>query len=425
MPDSLIIFLILLCIFFEGLFSGGEISLIASDINKIRGRAEAGSRSASLLLKLLRKPEWFFATTLTGTDICIIMSSVLSTSFFISKFGPVEGEFISALLMVPAILIFGEIIPKSLFQQHAESIAIRLAWFVIAASWLLFPAVYVISRISKGTVSVFMRSRAQSDQSYITTEGLKYLLQRESSPVTDVKISEKEMVARVLDFAEEIASDVMVPLSNVKAFEKNMSLNEAAHVLKGKWYSRIPVYDRDLFNMVGVLHGFDLIKVLPEAQNEPVSKFMRTPVFYVPETKRASDLLIEMQKKGEQLAVIVDEYGGAVGILTIEDLLEEIVGEIEDEYDRVREYRKIGAGRYAFDAKTRIENVRELMGLQIPEGEYETLAGYLLDKMGKIPAKGERLTQPDAIFVVQDADAKSIKEILIIVPYELELKKKG
>ncbi len=419
MPDALVIFLILLCILLEGLFSGGEIALVASDINRIRARAETGSHSAALVLKLLRRPEWFFATTLAGTDICIITASALSTSLFLPKFGPYQGELISALVMIPMILIFGEIIPKSLFQQRAESIAVRIAWFVIAASWLLYPVVYVISRISRGTVNVLMAGRARQGQSYITTEGLKFLLNR-SGPVSDVKRSEKEMVERVLDFADETAEDAMVPLSNVRALEKDMSLTEAADILKGKWYSRIPVYDEEIFNVVGILHGFDLLKALPDPQNEKVGQYMRTPVFFVPETKRASDLLIEMQRKGEQMAIIVDEYGGAVGIITIEDLLEEIVGEIEDEYDRAREFRKIGAGRYVFDARTSIEIIREMLHVQIPEGEYESLAGFLLDKMGKIPSKGERLAQPDAVYVIQDADSKSIKEVLIIIPYEVE-----
>ena len=420
MSDPLIIFLILFCILLEGLFSGAEIALVASDINKIRGRAEGGSRSAALVLKLLRKPEWFFATTLTGTDLCIIVSSVLSTSLFIAKFGPIQGEFISAAIMVPIILIFGEIIPKSLFQQQAESIALRLAWFVVAASWLLYPVVYVISLISRGTIRVLMPQRVEADQSHITTEGLKFLLKR--GTVTDVKRSEKEMVSRVLDFAGQTAGDVMVPLSNVLMLEKNMALKEATAVLKGKWYSRVPVYDGKIFNMVGILHGFDLLKAQPEAQNEAVGKYMRTPVFFVPETKQASDLLIEMQKKGEQMAVVVDEYGGAVGILTIEDILEEIVGEIEDEYDRSREYRKIGTGRYVFNARTGVASIREMLHLDIPEGEYESLAGFILDKMGKIPNKGERLTQPDAVYVIQDADSRSIKEILIILPNETDNK---
>lgn len=420
MSDATAVILIVMCVILEGLFSGGEIALIAADINKIRGREKAGSRSARLVLKLLRKPEWFFATTLTGTDICIIIASVLSTSLFIGKFGPVEGEFYSALVMIPVILIFGEILPKSLFQQRPEAIALRIAWFVIAASWVLYPVVWIISGISKGTVAVVMRGRKPGESSYITTGGLKFLLKDNVGPVTDVRRSEREMVERVLDFAGKTAGEVMVPLSNVKALERNTTLKEAVQFLQGKWFTRVPVYDRELFNIIGILHGFDLLRVLPQAQNEHVDRHMKKPVFYVPETKRAGDLLIEMQRKGEQMAVIVDEYGGAIGILTIEDLLEEIVGEIEDEYDEADKYRKIGAGRYIFDAKTGIERVREMMHVDIPDGEYETLAGFLLDRMGRIPKKGERLVLPDAVYVIQDADSKSIKEVLVIVPYETE-----
>ncbi len=413
------IFLILLCLCFEGLFSGGEIALVASDMNRIRQKAEAGSRSAALVLKLLEKPEWFFATTLAGTDLCIITSSVIATSLFISEFGTGRGELFSALLMIPAILIFGEIIPKSLFQQKAESVSMWISWFIVAVSRVLYPIVFVVSRISKGTVSVFMGEKANAHLSYITKEGIKVLLKERGSVLTDVRSSERDMIGRILDFSGETANRIMVPLSNLVALERKTTLREASLLFKSKWFSRIPVYDGEIFNIVGILHGFDLLKVIPEGNGEPVEKFIRTPVFYVPETKRAGELLIEMQKKGEQMAVIVDEYGGSIGILTIEDLLEEIVGEIEDEYDRAEQnYRELGKGRYLFNARTSIEAIRERIRIEIPAGDYETLGGFLLDRMGKIPRKGEMLRYGGAIYLIQDTDPKSIKEVVIIVPHE-------
>jgi len=413
------IVLIMACLLLEGLFSGGEIALIAADINKIRYRANQGSRSAALVMKLLEKPEWFFATTLIGTDLCIIIESSLATSLFISIFGIAEGQFISALIMVPIILVFGEIIPKSLFQQKAESVSMRISWFINAASWLLYPLVFVISRISRSTVSLFRGEKTGGHFSYITMEGLKFLLRQKEDFSTDVRSSEKEMVRRILDFSSETVSDVMVPLSNLKALEKQTSLKDATVLLKGKWFSRIPIYDKEIFNIIGVLHVFDLLRVLPDESDETVGKYARTPVFYIPETKRASELLIEMQKKGIQIAVAVDEYGGAVGVVTIEDLLEEIVGEIEDEYDQEKRYRRVEAGRYIFEAGTKIENIRELMHIEIPEGNYETLGGFLLAQMGRIPRKGERLKRGDVLYVIQDADAKSIKEVLVIVQHEI------
>ncbi len=417
MSDGGTITLILICLLLEGFFSGGEIALVASDIGRIRQKAAAGSRPAARVLKLLEKPEWFFAATLTGTDFCIIAASALSTSLFISWFGPRQGEFISALVMIPIILIFGEIIPKSLFQQKAESISLKLSGFVTLASWIFYPVVFIVSRISRGMVSLFMRQRTQTHFSYITTGGLKVLLSEKSGAATDVRLSERQMVGRVLDFSGEAAGDIMVPLSNVKALERKTTLREAFLQFKEKWYSRIPVYDREIVNIIGILYGFDLLKVPPENFDQPVEKFMTTPVYYVPETKRAGELLIEMQRRGRQMAIIVNEYGGSVGIITVEDLLEEIVGEIEDEYDRgVDKYRKVGKERYLFDARSSLETLRNIVQVDLPEGDYETLGGFLLDRMGRIPRKGESLKLSDVLFVIQEADPKSIKEVLIIVP---------
>ena len=420
LDSGLTLLLILACLVLEGLFSGGEIALVAADVNRIRYRANQGSRSAAHVLKFLEKPEWFFATTLTGTDLCIIIESVLATSLFISIYGAGKGQVLAVLVMVPIILIFGEIIPKSLFQQRADAVAIRIIWFIKMASWLLYPVVFIVSWISRTTVSFFGGGDTGTRLSYITKEGLKFLLKEQGDAATDVRTSEKEMVRRILDFSGETVNNIMVPLSNVKALEKETTLGEALFLLKGKWFSRIPIYEREVFNIVGVLYGFDLLKIMPDAVNEPVGKYARIPVFFIPETKRTSELLIEMQKKGIQIAVVVDEYGGATGIVTIEDLLEEIVGEIEDEYDLEKTYRKVGIGRYVFDAKTRIEKVRELIQVEIPEGNYETLGGFLLERMGKIPKKGERFKGSDVIYVIQDADLKSIREILIIVPRESE-----
>ncbi len=412
---GMMLMLIVVCLLLEGLFSGGEMALVAANLNKIRYHAGQGSRSAALVLKFLEKPEWFFATTLTGTDLCIIIESSLATTLCISLFGGGKGQVVSALVMVPIIIVFGEIIPKSLFQQRAESVAMRIVWFIRAVAWVLYPVVFIISGISRITLSVLADRPYGSGPSYITKEGLKFLLKDRTGAKTDVRASEKEMVGRILDFSSETVGHVMVPLSNVRALEKEVLLSDAFSLMKGKWFSRIPVYDREIFNIVGVLYGFDLLKVLPTALNEPIGKYARAPVHFVPEMKRASDLLIEMQRQGVQLAVVVDEYGGATGIVTIEDLLEEIVGEIDDEYDQERRCRKIGPGRYVVDAKMRIETVREMLQVEIPDGNYETLGGFLLERMGKIPRKGERFNGNDALYVVQSADSKSIRDVLVMV----------
>ncbi len=416
MIDNLVILLLIfLCIVLEGLFSGGEIALIASDIHFIRQKSAAGSKSAQRTLRLLENPEWFLATCLTGTDMCIIISTALATALCISSFGPARGEVIAVLIMVPLLLLFGEIIPKSIYQQIPERTALKISRLVWFFSWVLYPIVYVISRISKGAVFLFMGVRGGKPYPYITKDGLKYLLADRGSR-GDVKTTEQEMIRRVMDFSKATAGQVMVPLSNVVALEAKTPLLEAARIIDEKGFSRIPVYRDQIINMIGIVSAFDILKSLPEDAGGVVEKYLRHTVFYVPESKEADELLFEMQKKGEYMAVIVDEYGGAVGVLTIEDILEEIVGEIEDEYDKgEKDYRVLGPGRYLIQARTRIEHIREFLPVDIPQGDYETLAGFLLHRMGRIPRRGETLQLGSVTFFIEDADLKSIKEVMAIV----------
>jgi len=414
------LFLIFVCICLEGLFSGGELALVASDINRIRQKAEAGSRSAKLAMKLLDKPEWFLATTSTGSNLCTVTSTVIATSMFISMFGAARGEFVSAIVMIPLILVMGEIIPKTIFQQHPEFIAVRVSWFIWISSWIFYPAVSAISMISRGAVYVLTGRRGGARSPYITRDGLKFLL-TERKDAGKFGTSEKEMIRRILDFSGATVGRIMVPMSNVTVLRENATIREAALLIEEKGFSRIPVYRDNSCNITGMLYSFDLLKALP-GQAEPfedarIKSCIRTRVHYVPEAKPANELLLELQRSGEQITVVVDESGGAVGIATVEDILEEIVGEIEDEYDRrEKPYKKVAPGKYLFDAQIRIEHLRNIIPARIPQGNYETLGGFLLHKMGRVPKRREALRQDNVLFVVEDVDMRSIKEVMVVLP---------
>ncbi|HOX94923.1 MAG TPA: CNNM domain-containing protein, partial [Syntrophales bacterium] len=282
MTDNLVTLLVIfLCILLEGLFSGGEIALIASDIHLIRQKSAAGSKSAARTLRLLENPEWFLATCLTGTDICIIASTALATTLSISHLGPARGEIVAVLVMVPLLLLFGEIIPKSIYQRNPEQTAVRIAPLVWFFSRILYPLVFVISRISRGAVFLVMGVKGGRPHPYITKEGLKFLL-TDRGPSGDVKTSEQEMIRRVIDFSKATAGQIMVPLSNLVALEAATPLAEAARIIDDKGFSRIPVYRGQIINMIGIVSAFDVLKSLPEDASEVVEKYLRPTVFYVP-----------------------------------------------------------------------------------------------------------------------------------------------
>lgn len=428
MDNFFSIVLILSCICLEGLFSGGELALVASDINKIRQKANCGNRSAMVTMKLLERPEWYLSTTLVGTDLCIVVSTSMATALFISLFGATHGSMAAVVVMIPTLLIMGEIIPKSVFQQHAESVAVRISWFIWIASWLLFPIVFLISLISRGTIRISTGEKKLASSPYITKDGLKFILRHRGAD-SDIQSVEKEMIKNVIDFFDVTVDKIMVPLSTMIALPVTATLEEAAQLAAEKKYLRIPVFRDQIFNVIGILHYFDLLEAVHKnsshirshSMTETIETCLKPVEFYIPEIKLAKELLMELLSKGQRMAVVVDEYGGAVGIVTMEDILEEIVGAIDDEYDGGEKmFKKISSGRYLFNAKTSIERIKQLIPLDIPEGDYETLGGFLLSKMGRIPRRKDTMRHDNAFFIIEDADTKSIKEVLIEIPANVD-----
>ncbi len=425
MDNHITVVLILLCLCLECLYSGGEIAFISSDIHRIRNKAKAGLRSAGRAVKLLESPEWFLATTLTGTNLFIVTSTTLMTALCISVFGSSRGEMISMLVMIPTLLFM--IISRNIFQRHSELLAIKISHFIWYSSLLFYPVVCLIAKISKGTVRM---STGESGRpySYVTKDGLKYILGEQGAD-SDILSTEKDMVKNIIDFSDVTVGKIMVPLSTMIVLPVTATLRDAVRIAAEKRYLRIPVYSGQVFNIIGILHFFDLLETMQHRASNPdifpeedtVESCLKPVVFYVPETKLAKELLIELQVRTERMAVVVDEYGGAIGIVTLEDILEEIVGEIEDEYDSGEKlYKKIGPRKYLFNAKIHIEKIRQLISVDIPVGDYETLGGFLLYKMGRIPRKKETLRYGAILFVIENTDVKSIKEVLIVIPAEFE-----
>jgi len=425
MNAYLIIAVIFICLLLEALYSGGEVALYSSDINKMKFLAGRGSSAAGQAVKLLEKPEWFISTTLIGTNLSIITASTLATGLFISYFGVVRGEQISLIVMLPTLFIM--IIIRSIFQHYAEIMAVKVAYFIRLSSAVFYPVAYIIAAISKETVRI-STSQKVKQASYITKEGLKFIL-GEKTKGSDILKTEREMVSRVFDFSELTADKIMVPISALTALPIGAKIEEAVQVFTNKKYLRIPVYQDRVYNIIGILHYFDLLETLIENKDnlnndsaaKTIASCMQRDVFYVPETKKASELLMDMQRRREHMAVVVDEYGGAVGIVTIEDIGEEIVGSIDDEYTTGEKlYKRIAPGRYLINGRMEMEDLNQVLSMKFPDGNYETLGGFLMNRMGRIPQRRERLEYNGITFIIENADQKSVKEVLVIFPAQLD-----
>jgi CBS domain containing-hemolysin-like protein len=403
----LLIFIPLLIL--EALFSAAEISLVSASRRRLRRRAEEGQRGAQIALNLLEKPERLVATCLLGSNLSEISNTILVTAILISWLGP-SGEWVAMLILPPLILLLAEITPKSIGRQQPNRLAAALAPILWVATWILYPVTLIFATLSR-LVLWLTGARDTSQLPFITREDLHLVVQK-SGPEVDLETGERRIINRILRFSLRTVKEVMVPLVKVMAVPDSLSVAQALEEFRGSPYSRLPVYSRRIDNLVGVLHSFDLLG--EEPSDRSIRPLIR-PVHYVPEIKKIDALLTEMQRQGIHLAVVVDEYGGATGIVTIEDLLEEIVGEISDEFDQeVSPFLQLGDNHYLIDARVEVNTLNEALHLDLPMGDYETLAGFLIALVGDLPRAGEQVEYRDLRFVVRRIEARTVKEVELI-----------
>jgi putative hemolysin len=403
-------FLLLLLLVLEAFFAASEIALVSANRHRLQEAAAAGHRGAKAALRLLSRPENFLATTLLGAYMAASANAVLITVFLQELLGT-RGEVLTAALLPPLLLILAEITPKSIGRQRATTLALTWSPVLLLASWLIYPLTLVFSFISR-MLLYLLRVRQPSPLFFVTREDL-HLVVTKGGPEMDLESSERRIINRILHFSLRTVKEVMVPLARVAALPDTATVAQALKEFRITRFSRLPVYHQRIDNLVGVLHDFDLLGEEPSSRS--IKPWVRA-VHYVPELKKIDQLLPEMQRQGIHLAVVVDEYGGTVGIVTIEDLLEEIVGEIDDEFDQVvAPFRKLGEGHYFIQGRTEVEALNEALQLNLPLGDYETVAGLIIAHLGDIPRAGEELRLGNLRFVVRRAEARTVKEVELFV----------
>jgi CBS domain containing-hemolysin-like protein len=406
--NILLIFFPLLIL--EGFFSASEIALVSANRRRLQHLAEGGQRGAKIALKLLSRPERMFATCLLGSNLSEISNTILVTAILIKMLGH-SGELIAMLLLPPLILILAEITPKSIGRQHPNRLAQSLAPILWAVSWVIYPLTFIFASLAR--LALWLTgARQTSAMPFISREDLRLVVQK-TGPEMDLEPSERKMVQQILRFSLRTVGEVMVPLVRVAAISDTSTIGQALAEFNATGFSRLPVYHHRIDNLVGVVHGFDFLGEEPSTQS--VKPYIH-PIHYVPESQKIDRLLAEMARLGIHLAAVVDEYGGIVGLVSIEDLLEEVVGEIADEFDQVvTPYQKLGEGHYLINAHMEINALNEALHLDLPPGKYETLAGFLIARLGALPQVGEKLQYRNLRFTVRQADFRSVKEVELLV----------
>jgi putative hemolysin len=398
---------IILFLFLEGFLSGSEIAMVSADKKRLSRFAQAGPRSARLTYRVLQEPSWYLSTTLAGSNLAQVANAALVTSILIAIYGS-KGDLFAFLILTPLILIFGEILPKTVFQQKADRWIQKIVPVIWVLSFFLYPLVWFMSKIS-GTLLRLPRDERDHGIFY-SREELQFLLQSEGER-SDLKPMEKVMIHRIFGFAMTKVKEIMIPLVEVVALEEDLSVSEAISQVRQVSYSRYPVFRERVDNVVGILHSFDLL--FAQGTEQTIQPLVR-PISFFPETKPVDELLLHLQRNQESMAAVVDEYGGTVGIVTLEDILEEVVGEIEDEYDLGRPlYKKVGPRKFLINARMEIDHINEILKFGLPKGDYETLGGFILERLGRVPLAGEGFRYKGMLFEVQKADRRSISEVSV------------
>ena len=398
----------------SGFFSMSETALMSLNKIKLRHMVEEGVAGAKSVEKLIEDPNKLLGAILIGNNVVNIGASSLATVLATNIFGN-SGVGIATGVITILVLIFGEITPKSIAKQKSETVALMVVKPIQFIVFIFKPFVYVFTIIS----SLFIRllgGDPNKAESFITEEELKTMVDvsEEEGVLENV---EKEMIFNVFDFVDLQVKDVMVQRVDIVAVDEEATYDEVMDIIKSEQFSRIPVYSETIDNVIGVINVKDFAMVENIREDFNVTKYVREP-FYTFEFKKIVELFKEMKKARNHIAVVLDEYGGTVGLVTIEDLVEEIVGEIEDEYDEEdNSIEVIKENEYVVDGSARLHDISELLGVDIDSEEFDSVGGLMIGALGRMPEEKEEVVSNDITFIAEEIDKNRIKKVRLINNY--------
>src|SRR5579884_686939 len=403
----LLIAMLILC----GIASAAETALTSVSRIKLKNMVEEGDQRAAEVERLLAQPNTFLTTILIVNNVSVIIASSMATVLAL-RFSATLGELISTLVTSLVVLIFCEITPKTAAVQNPLRWARAFVGPVKAAAWILHPLVWALSAITSFFVRI-MGGQMIHRGPFVTEEELRLLVTvGEEEGVLEEE--ETEMIHSIFGFADTRVREVMVPRIDMVTLESDATVNEAIDLAMQGGFSRIPVFEESIDNIIGVLYTKDMLKQLREGHaTYPVRDLVR-PAYFVPETKKLDDLLREIRQRRTHMAIVVDEYGSVAGLVTIEDLVEEIVGDIRDEYDHEENvYEEITPDEYIVDAKISINDFNDLMETELDNEDYDTVGGFLYAQLDKIPVVGDTITFENLKFTVLATKGRRITKVRV------------
>ena len=410
---SQIIALVILLIL-SSIFSSTETAL--TTVNKIRMRtlSEAGNKKADRVLRVTENQGKMLSAILIGNNVVNLSASSLATSIAIERFGSV-GAGIATGILTLLILIFGEIAPKTMATINADQISLWVSGFIEFLMWILTPVIFIVNKLAMGVLLLF-RVDPNKSQNAMTEEELRTIVDvGEESGV--IETEEKEMIHNLFDFGDSEAKEIMIPRIDMTFVSKDATYQEVIEIFKEDKFTRLPVYEETTDNVVGILNMKDLL-LCEDPNTFSIDEIMREPYFTF-EHKNTADLFIEMRKSSISLAVVLDEYGVTAGMITLEDLLEEIVGEIRDEYDTDEEdaISQISDREYLVLGSTNLDDVNDELGTSFQSDDYDTIGGYCLELLDHLPECNEiTFAEDGTLLKIMSMDKNRIHKVFIKLP---------
>jgi len=403
---------LLICLVFSAFFSSSETAFISQQRIRLAHLINTKVKGAERVARLIQKPEKLLSVVLLGNNLVNTAATVLATTLAI-RFWPEHGVLITTIGLTIILLIFSETIPKTIAAQHTERVSLLYARPLGVVSWLLTPFVILLSWIASGISRLV--GTTPVPRSLVSEAEIRTMISV-GHKEGEVEESEAEMLNNVFDFGDRPVSEVMLPRPEVIAIEAGSKMADFLALYAESPLSRFTVYQENMDNVVGILAIKDVL--MAEAKgaidDDSVIDDLIRPAYFAPETKRISELFAEMRDENYRMAVVVDEYGGTAGIVSLTQLVEEIVGPVGDELAAVeKDYEVINEYTFQIDGGMRVEEVNEEMNLELPEGDYETVAGFILDLLGHVPKENEQVRYQDLKLVVTEMRGVKIEKILL------------
>ena len=404
---QLVIVIILLSA--SAFFSSAETALMTSNKLKMRNLADNGNKRAAKVLKVTENTDKMLSAILIGNNIVNLTASSISTALTLKIFGSKLVGIATGILTF-LILVFGEITPKNVASKNAEKMALIYIGVISFLVTLLTPVIFIVNTVAKFVISIFNKNG--DDNNAVTEEELRAMVEY-SHEEGVIENEEKKMIVNVVDFGDTVAGDIMVPRVDMVMVDEKSSYEEILQVFREERYTRIPVYEETPDNVIGILNVKDFL-LIEDKENFVMKELLREPL-YTYEYKKTSALMMDMRKTGANIVIVLDEYGITAGLITLEDMLEEIVGEIRDEFDADEDegITKVSDLEYLIDGSTNLDDINDRIGLSLSSEEYESIGGLIMEKLGRLPVEGEIINFDNIVLTVKKMDHARIEKVCL------------